>query len=197
MDPLTSATLFATIVSLIGQFRSERSNASNTIETSEFMSWLSTNSHEDIKQMLESNTSAIMSIKSLLSINHEVLIEKLECLDKALATYASVLPEFSNLANNLRPNTLLSDQAINILKQFHKSNGSKILEMRMQGYLLLQIIDGNGGQIEAEDQRFVEDDLKTLVEHRLLRHELNSSGKNMYIFTRVASNFVDSLNAKL
>jgi len=69
--------------------------------------------------------------------------------------------------------------------------------MPMRGHLILQIIDGNGGQIKAEDQRFVEDDLKTLVEHKFLRHQLNSSGKNMYLFTRVASDFVDSLNAKL
>jgi len=95
MDPLTSATVFATIVSLIGQFRSERSNASKTIETSEFMSWLSTNSHEEIKQLLESNVNATISIKTLLSVNHDALIEKLKCLDEALATYASTLPEFS------------------------------------------------------------------------------------------------------
>ena len=42
MDPLVSATALATVISLLGQFRSER-GALNKLKTNEFMSWLSEN----------------------------------------------------------------------------------------------------------------------------------------------------------
>jgi len=196
MEPLTSATAFATIVSLIAQFRAEH-GASAATEADEFMSWLAENRHSEIKELLELNTGATIGIKALLSVNQTELIEKLEQLDSALAIYASSLPEFVGLAATLRPNSTLSDQALSILNQLEKSGGSKILEMHANGFIILKILDGSGGSIEADDLRFIEDDLKTLVEFGLLRHDYNSSGNNLYLLTRAASKFVASLSNKL
>jgi len=196
MEPLTSATVFATVVSLIAQFRAER-GASAITETGEFMSWLAENRHLDIVKLLELNTSTTISIKALLAVNQKELMQKLEQLDSALAIYASSLPEFADLATSLRPNTALSDQALSILSQLDKSGGSKIMEMHMRDFIILQIMDGSGGNIEADDQRFIEDDLKTLVESGLLRHDVNSSNNNLYLLTRTASKFVASFNSEL
>lgn len=93
MDPITIATAFATVVSLIGQFKAERKN-SKDLEASEFLSWLTENRPEEIKNLLESNTDTTISIKALLATNHEELIAKLESLDKALAAYASGVSGF-------------------------------------------------------------------------------------------------------
>jgi len=196
MEPLASATVFATVVSLIAQFRAER-GASAITETGEFTSWLAENRHLDIVKLLELNTSTTISIKALLAVNQKELMQKLEQLDSALAIYASSLPEFADLATSLRPNTALSDQALSILSQLDKSGGSKIMEMHMRDFIILQIMDGSGGNIEADDQRFIEDDLKTLVESGLLRKDINSSNNNVYFFTRAASKFVASFNSEL
>jgi len=48
--------------------------------------------------------------------------------------------------------------------------------------------------MNISDHRFLEDDLKTLVELGLLRHDLNGKGQNLYIFTRSASELVKSAN---
>ena len=193
MDPLTGATAFATIVSLISQFKTEVGLTDQT-DTDEFMSWLSTNKHEEIKDLLELNTNTTISIKALLNIKHDELIEKLESLDSALALYASGIPEFSDIANSLRPNNILSEQAVSILRQLDASGGSRILEGHMQAGVYLYILNGPGGQIEIDDQRFIEDDLKTLVEYGLFRHDYNSKGDNIYLLTRIASKYVAALS---
>jgi len=197
MDPLTGATVFATAVSLISQFRAEQ-GITKKVETEEFMSWLAENRHESIKELLESNTNTTISVKALLSVNHEELIQRLESLDNALAIYASGVPELSDLANGLRPNNILSEQAISIVKQLDESGGSKILEAQKRGCIFLLITNGSKGskgQIDIVDQRFIEDDLNTLVEYGLFRHDCNSMGDNLYLLTRSASRYVASLNS--
>ena len=192
MEPLTTATALASVLSLIGQFRAER-GAENKQDTEEFMSWLHENRHDEIIQLLELNAKTATSIKALLAINHDELVSRLETIDKALALYASRIPEFSDLADVLRPNNKLSDQAISILKQLNDSGGSKLLEAHMGGVIILQVLNGNGGKVVADDERFLEDDLKTLVEFDLLRHDVNSKGNNLYLLTRGASEYVASL----
>lgn len=49
--------------------------------------------------------------------------------------------------------------------------------------------------LEITEQRFVEDDLNTLVEYGLLRHDYNPKGDNIYIFTRAASRLVSDKNS--
>ncbi len=191
MDPLVSATALATVISLLGQFRSER-GALNKLKTNEFMSWLSENRHEEIKDLLELNTNSTISIKALLNINHEELVKKLDTLDKALAIYASGLEEFSGIANSIRPHSSLSEQSINILKQLDESGGKGILLAR-SGDITLHVIGGNAKQITVEEQRFLEDDLKTLTEYNLLRYDIGPNGDDIYLLTRHASELVSSL----
>lgn len=191
MEPLTSATAFASVISLLGQFIAER-QTSKTLEADEFMSWLSDNRHDEIKQLLELNTNSTISIKALLAVNHEELISKLETLDNALAIYASGISGFSDLAGDLRPNSILSEQALSILKQLDESGGSRLLESKLRG-VTLHILDAPG-QIAIDDQRFAVDDLNTLVRYGLLLQDYNDNGDNLYTFTRAASDIVSSLN---
>jgi hypothetical protein len=196
MEPFTGATAFATVVSLIAQFRAERA-ATKSLEAEEFMNWLSDSKHSELRALLEQNASTSVSIKSLLSVNQRELIEKLENLDSALAAYASALPQFKDLVASIRPKSVLSEQAVSILKQLEKSGGSKILEMPIKGNIILQIMDGGGGFIDANDQRFLEDDLRTLVETGLLNRSINPSGNNLYSYTRAASQYVASIDDEL
>lgn len=190
MEPLTSATAFASVISLLGQFIAER-RTSKKLDSDEFMSWLSNNRHDEIKQLLELNTNSTISIKALLSVNHEELISKLEALDNALAIYASGVSGFSDLAGNLRPNSKLSEQAISILKQLDVSGGSGLLESKLRG-VTLHILDAPG-KITIDDQRFIIDDLNTLVSYGLLLQDYNDNGENLYTFTRAASDIVSTL----
>ena len=55
-------------------------------------------------------------------------------------------------------------------------------------------LDGNESEMNISEHRFLEDDLKRLVELGLLRQDLNGNGQNLYIFTRSASELVKSAN---
>lgn len=179
---------FATIVGLIVQYRSERGNQAQ-LEYHDFMEWLANANHTEVKDLLDLNVNATISIKTLLNQDHKIFNEKLDKIDTALTAFVSTLEGFSSLAQAINPNNTLSEQAINILKQFQKSGASQMLEHRALDdleYLFL----GVGSYLEISEQRFVEDDLQILIKYGLLRQDFNSSGKNLYTFTRAASNLV-------
>jgi len=191
VEPLTSATAFATIISLIGQFRTEHSSQ-ETVNEQQFLEWLENSHHNDLKKLLELNTTATIGIKALLNEDREIVLEKLENIDNILASFASGVTGLSNIAEAINPEAIISNQALSILSQVEASNGSKFLELHSFGGMKLLILDGNGGNIDIIDPRFLSDDLFRLVELKLLRQELNSKGDNLYIFTRAASMFVNS-----
>lgn len=195
MDPLTGAVTFATIVSLIGQYRSER-GARSKVEFDDFLTWLLEKQHQEIKKLLESNQRAASSIKSLLEIGFDSLMERIDSLDSALATFASHTPEFGELSAQIRPESRLSEQALSILRQFESSGAGKVVEAKSYDGISLLYLDGdlNGG-MQIEDERFLEDDLNRLIDLGLLRNRLNSSGNNVYIYTRAASEYVQELNS--
>ncbi len=54
LDALTTATTFATIVSLISDFRNEHNKVAAD-DHQKFLEWLSDNRHEEVKKILEQN----------------------------------------------------------------------------------------------------------------------------------------------
>tara|TARA_Y100000296_G_C5064800_1_gene201783 strand:- start:110 stop:679 length:570 start_codon:yes stop_codon:yes gene_type:complete len=183
------AESFATVVGLLGQYRSEK-GAQAQLEYNDFMEWLAKANHTEIKDLLELNTNATIYIKALLNQDHEIFKKKLDKIDAALTAFASTVEGFSDLAKAVNPSALLSDQAVSILQQFQESGATKVLELKMLAgteYVFLE----TSGNLEIVEPRFVEDDLKTLVEYGLLRHDYNSKGDDLYIFTRAASRLVD------
>ena len=188
------AESFAAIVALIGQFRSEKS-ASEQADFNAFIEWLISTNHEEIKNQLELNTKATISIKSILNQDREVLLDSLKKIDKALTVFASSVYGFEQLAEAINPDAVISEQAISILKQFERSGASKVLEMKASNGLYYQFLDGshpdgNIGYIEFSEPRFVEDDFQTLVDYGLLRQTFNSSGKPIYLYTRQAAKLI-------
>ncbi len=182
------AESFAVIVGLIGQYRSERSNQSQ-LEYNDFMEWLANANHTAVKDLLELNTNATIYIKALLNQDHEIFKEKLDKIDAAVTAFASTLEDFSSLAQAINPDKILSPQAINILKQIQESGATKVQEVETMGASEYVFFDVSGS-LEINEQRFVEDDLQILIEYGLLRHDFNSNGDNLYIFTRAAAKLV-------
>ncbi len=193
IDPITASTTFATIVGLIGQFRSERAS-SDSKEFKDFELWLESNRQTELITSLKENVSAIEGIKELLLEDKDVLLNRLEALDSALTAFASNVRGFSKIAEAINPEAVLSEQAISILQQFKESEASKILEAHSFGGLSYMFIDGNGGELGFDDQQFIEDDLLTLVDLGLLRTDYNSQGTRMFLFTRTALKLVGELN---
>lgn len=190
MEPLSFASAFAAIVGLIGQFLSGRDSGKKT-NVEEFISWLSEHEqgHQDIIQFLEQYQGSMQSVDALLHEQHDELCSKLEKLDQALASFASMIPGFADLSAAIKPEAKLSDQAIDILDQFEHSGASKLLKGTYSGVTHLKFSDSQGA-IDISDERFLEDDLKRLVDLGLLIHGHKSKGDDLYTYTRAASDLV-------
>lgn len=177
---------FASIVGLIGQFRSER-GALEQSDFNSFIEWLVKYNHEEIKDLLTLNAKATIGVKSILNQDRAVILSHLERIDIALASFSSNFDGFNDLAAGIRPSALISEQALSILRQFEKSGASKALEIETMAETFYQFLDGTNDGIEINDPRFAEDDFKSLVELGLLRHDINGSGSNLFIYTRRAA----------
>lgn len=192
MEPLSAALTFSTIVGLIGQYRSEKGGREQS-DFNDFLIWLSETQHEDIRAQLEKNHQAVGAVKLLLEQQQDKLIERLDSIDSLLVSVASAFSDFRELGVALRPSSALSSNAFSILRQFDSSGASKLLESQTYDGTRLMFLDAQG-MIQVEDDRFLQDDLRTLVELDLLRQDSNARGENIYIFTRQASELVRRLH---
>jgi hypothetical protein len=189
MDPITA---FATIVSLLADFVAHRS-ANEGKSFDEFMVWLSEQRHDEIRSLLELNTNTTIGIKALLGENQREIIERLQSLDRQMASFAAGFDSYRGLAQAAHPTAALSSQAVALLEQFYDSGASKILEIQMDGATVLPIIDGpRNGDLQVTDPRFIQDDLATLVDLGLLGLDYNAKGDRMYSFKRTAARLVES-----
>ena len=189
---LELATTFATIISLISDFRDKHKEIAAD-DYQRFVEWLSDNRHEEIKKILEQNQATITSIKIILNQDYEVIIEKLQNVDSKLATLLSKDGIFSKLVEAINPSQILSKQAKSILMQFEGSQASKLIEARMMAGTVYIFMDGSGGNLNFDEPRFIQDDFVKLTELGLLLQDYNSAGKPLYVYTRVASEFVKGM----
>jgi hypothetical protein len=195
MDPVTAATTFASIVSLLSDFVAHRgSNEAKSFEM--FMAWLTEQRHDEIRTLLESSTGTTIGIKALLGESQKEILDRLRSLDKSMAAFAAGIDTYRAIAEAVHPGAALSSQAISLLEQFHDSGSSKIIEFQMDSKTTLTVVDGpNNYSLAISDPRFIADDLSALVERGLLGLSHNGSGRRLYSYTRAAARLVESLRA--
>jgi len=187
VDPLMAATSFATIVGLLSNYKSESSGT----QLSEFIQWLRDKRHEDVAIDIERNQMLAIHLKSILSLNHQELLLRLDSLDEVLASVASHIQTFSDLAESIRPSGTLSAQAMSIVKQFADSGANELWEHKSINSTRYHFISG-AGQLDVQEPRFIEDDLNTLVELGLFRLDYGSKGTRKFIITRQAVQLANS-----
>ena len=192
MEPMLAATSFATIVSLLADFVAHR-GANDGKSYDEFMAWLAEQRHEEIRSLLQSNSTTSIGIKALLGENQREILQRLQALDRSLASFAAGFEAYRGIAEAAHPESALSSQALSLLEQFYDSGASKVLESVGFSGTGLHVVDGpRNGSLEFTDARFLSDDLKTLVQLNLLDVERNGSGQRLFVFTRAAARLVES-----
>jgi hypothetical protein len=189
IDPASASAAFATVVGLIGQFKSSKDGAKSQ-DFNEFMTFLIENGHSEIRSLIEASHTTTIGIKAVLGQHASQVNEALLKIDTALAAFASTLDGFADIGSGLRPETVLSSQALDILRQFENAKASTALERKHRGHTLLYMLDGNSGYIAADEVQFLEDDLMRLTELGLLRPDSNQSGERLFRYTRAASSLV-------
>ncbi|MBB5942490.1 hypothetical protein GGR64_002071 [Xanthomonas arboricola] len=187
---MTTAATFATIVSLLAEFVSQR-NTSKSEDYGEFMTWLSENRHGELRSLLQSNTATTISIKAILNESRQEILDRLALLDRSLASLASGIDLYKDIATSVHPESVLSAQAMSFLSQLNDSGASKLLEIHMMDGIVLLFIDGKNGTMEITEPRFAEDDLDTLLGLGLLGLTHNGKGERLFKFTRAAASLVE------
>ena len=192
IDPLTAATTFSTIVSLISDFRDKHKEVAAD-DHQKFLEWLSENRHYEIKELLEQNQATVISIKAILNQQSSEVLEKLKSIDTKLGDILSADTLFGPLVRAVAPFNGLSEQCINILRQFEDAQASEIVERNLIGYSGYLFMDGSGVELKYNQPRFIEDDFLMLVQLGLLRLDYASGGSKRYKITRAASKLVQSI----
>lgn len=190
MDTFT-ATLVA-IVGLLANFVNEQ-RAEETKDFGKFLVWLQNKHHEEILLKINANQQLQNSLKLLLDQNHGNLLAMLSSVDVKLASLVSKMQGFDGIIKSVYPDSVLSDQAVSILKQLDESGSRSFFEVKIKGYTNFVFSD-TPGEIDYKEIRFVDDDLKLLVEVGLLIRSLNSNGNGVYTITRSAVAYLKSIS---
>lgn len=194
MEPLSLALSFSAITGLLGQFQAGRSSEKQH-DYSAFLEWLVQHQHEEIKAELEKDHKLAGEIQALLAQDRAQIHKKLNQLNLMVATVASRLDGFAGIAGATNPRSVLSDQAISILRQMRDLGGSRFEASRYGwGYdLSLRLLGAPNSDLVVENTQLIEDDLETLVDLGLLRPDMTSNGDPVYIYTRAAENLLGQI----
>lgn len=184
---------FAMIVGLLSNFKAERSST----DLNDFISWVKERYNEDIAASIERDQALSSKLTQILSSNHEKLIDELSKFDLLISSIADQFKELSGLARAVHPESVFSDQAISILRQFVESGASVMMEhkiMDRSGKNDYYLMEGGHGKITYNEPRFIEDDLRILAGTGLLRFELTLKGTRRFLITRAAVSFINACN---
>lgn len=127
MDPLTAAGTFATFVGLLSNFKAEQSGT----ELTEFTKWLKEKHYEQIATAIDQNSMLSKELSKILATNHVDLVGRLAQLDSRIAQLAGQFEGFGGLVNVLNSKSVLSEQAISILRQLVESGAECFMEHKM------------------------------------------------------------------
>lgn len=195
MDPFA----FATIVSLLATFQSGREGKKD-IES--FKQWLSENNHSNMITMINSNESLQRELTSFMNQNHEQVMAQLSTLNDLMISLARHMQGVGSIASSFAANSGLSDQAIDVLRQFVVSGCTKMhrfisrtLGVGSTDDYLLESEEG-ADSIEYSEARFIEDDVNSLLNIGLITLSKTSKDSITYTITRQAVHFIDAIDSE-
>jgi hypothetical protein len=185
--PLDLANALASIVGLLGLFKSEaKAGEKQTVD--DYLEWLRRHEHQHLADLIRDNSAVSKSLVSLVEGQHEEIMTKLAELDKVLAAVAAHVTGFKAIVASTHTTTILSDQAVSVLRQMNAADASQFLEISLLATgKEYSIFDGSRGEITFQEPRFVEDDLAVLCGMGLLRYEHNGRGDRLFTITRAGA----------
>lgn len=189
MEPLSIATTFATIVSLLATYKSER-RTSKQVDYQDFLDWLAQNNNDKAIALLDENREISHSIKETLNNHSELLDHQLAKLNDAIGIIANKMECFANIVEAVDFKSALSNQAYSIVSQLVESKATYFLEIKIMtrggGDQYIMVGGGKQETIDYNEPQFIEDDLLSLVEKGFLRLDYGPKGSRMFYVTRAA-----------
>lgn len=183
-----NAPQFATIVGLICNYNQER-GGKETLSAPNFLVWLEEHRHESTKQLLEANQNLLNSLYPIFQANQDDLLNQFEFVNKTLAQILSKIDIFEDAAKKFVPNSVLSEQAFNILKVLDESRVNQLDVTSRFGTGITANIGHEPFNIT--DSKFLKDDIATLLHIGYLIRK--SDTDQSYNLTRNGAEFVKNV----
>lgn len=186
------AFAFATLVGLICNFRQEK-GAREALDHQKFIEWLEHHRHEELKNLVVSQTALRTEVDNLLQRDMVQVLHKMNELSGIMVSMMGRLDEFKSLTAVAVPKAELSDQAVMILCIFAKSNSDRLWYSNDWNGNWSLMPDNAEASIGVYEPRFIRDDLIQLGAMDFL--EVASNGQNRLTcqLTRSGSRFVQAL----
>ncbi len=188
MDAITLANSFAAMVGLLVSFQSTRDETN----LSDFLEWLRENNNANTAHIIENNTELQQQLSIFINQNHDEVMIQLSTLNNLMVSIASRMDGLSGLASTFEFENGLSDQAIDVLRQFANSNSKSMYRCETTDGQVDYLLIG-AKSIEYDESRFIDADVQSLVENRLIVKEHSPSDDAVYGITRQATAFINSL----
>lgn len=187
MDSLSLFNTFLSVIGLLANFQSSREHAS----LEDFIEWLYENDNRNTADIIKNNIELKNQIALFMNQNHEETLKQLSNLNNLMVSIAQRIDGLSGIANNFKTEYQLSEQALRVLREFVNSEGLHIWRLPSLGGTTYAI-DANQ-TLEISEPRFIDDDLSTMTELGLLKHDINPQGYHRYKITKLAVEYINSI----
>ena len=186
MEPMTIAASFATIVSLYGMFRAER-RAGESANYDDYIGWLQSHQHDQLIELLASNSVLAQSTKGLVESQHDEVMEALTTINQVITNIAAHLSATKELATALSLESQISGQAISILRQLNELGATRFSHFHARLREACYITAPVKRELALSEPRFIEDDINKLCSHGLVTPGYGSQGEVVYTITRAGA----------
>jgi hypothetical protein len=190
MEPLALSNAFATIVGLLVDFKSERSDAT----LSEFMSWLREQHQEQVAQSIARDKALATELTSLLRVNHGDLVAHLASINKQISMMSRKVDDLSAYAKTQSRSAEISNQAKSVLRQIVSSGSNLIIENENNAGQMVYLCGGGSIDcIQFDEPLFIKEDFNHLLKLGFLKIERYSGSARFFVPTRAGVHFVADL----
>jgi len=178
---------FLMIVELFRLFIPEGKNK----DIEEFKKWLILHKHDSLVEVLNNQNQLANHLEGLIRDNSGRLEQQLKDINKMLSSIYARTAIFAPIANTLGIYSDLSEQAIDILKQFYESGKDRIVACwTLQDGLIYSIENFKAFDLD----RFADDDFDTLVKYGFLKKEYGSGKTHFFRLTRPGAEYITRIN---
>lgn len=197
MDMYDRAMTLAQIVGLLCNYASNASDK-KSLDFQEFLKWTVMHGHTEVAGAIERNHATTISVKAALAEGRDQLLERLNSLDEKLTAVAVGLGPIDAIARSLRPGTVLSDKAREMLCEFERTGAASAHERRDtsrgDGPDRKWIFLSAREQSDLEmDRRFYDDDVESLLRLGLVTMTRTLKGDRVFKLTRPGSDLAQQL----
>jgi hypothetical protein len=194
MTSIEATSLFATLVSLICNWRDERGRKSDG-DFQNFMTWLTNHKFEKLREQISQSEEVTKDLKSLLEDDLSSLDEKLNLITSTVVAVSLKLEQLSKIGDTLGVSTdAISDQAFGILKSFADSGAEKMIVFQWPISIAFDKRGGASPVLTVAEPRFLVTDIESLLATNLIRlTSYNNSGDPIYSLTRSGYSLAQSI----